>query len=234
MRTSPEHVRRRAAPRALALALVGLLVLGLTACGDDGAEETSPSTTAPATSASTTTTTTPPDPDGTTTTTGGGAAGTSPSTPSPGGAADPLTSAQAKAELVRILERYRAELQGAKQRNALDEQLQAGLASVLLPALRDNELDVLQRIGAPASLAASIMPVSIGTVEVRAGDGGCTSGTARIDFTPFYGAAAAGPKTYFFKMTTDEAPGGDWRLAAVGFTESGEPFAAAECEEQSP
>lgn len=228
MRTSPEHVRRPLAPRALSVALVALLALVGASCGDDGAEQSTPSTTAPATTA---TTTTPPDTDGSTTTTGGGGA-TTPPTTSPGpAAADVLTPAEAEAELARILERYRAELQGAKQRNALDEQFQAGLASVLLPALRDNELDVLRRIGAPGSLADSIAPAAIGTVEVGTGDGSCTSGTARIDFTPFYGAAAAGPKTYFYKMTAED--GGGWRLAAVGFTESGEPFPAAVCEEQA-
>jgi hypothetical protein len=232
MRTSPEHVRRLVAPRALSVVLVGLLAVVGASCGDDGPEQTTPSTTAPPTSAPSTTA--PPGTEGATTTTGGEGGTPTPSTAAPGDPADLLTPAEAEAELARILERYRVELQGAKQRNALDEQFQAGLASVLLPALRDNELDALQGIGAPGSLAATIAPVSLGAVEVGGGDGSCTSGTARIDFTPFYGAAAAGPRTYFFKMTTGEAAGGDWRLAAVGFTESGAPFASARCEEQSP
>lgn len=234
MRTSPPHVRRPRVPRALSAALVGLVVLVGASCGDDGAEQSTPSTTAPPTTAGSTAA--PSDTGGPTTTAGGGGGGgaSTASTTAPGDPVELLTPAQAEAELARILERYRVELQGAKQRNALDEQFQAGLASVLLPALRDNELDVLRRIGAPGSLADSIAPASLGTVEVDGGDGSCTSGTARIDFTPFYGAAAAGPKTYFFKMTTGEGGDEAWRLAAVGFTESGAPFPAAQCEESSP
>ncbi len=107
-------------------------------------------------------------------------------------------------------------LQGAKERNALDEEFQAGLAGVLLPALRDNELDVLNRVGAPGALPATIEPVRIGRVTADGAGPDCASGSARIDFTPFYGEAAAGPQTYFYKLVTGEGGGEGWRLALPG------------------
>ncbi|MGI8939166.1 MAG: hypothetical protein ACR2JF_13325 [Iamia sp.] len=240
MRTSPPHVRRGFPRRALAVGLVAALALAGAACTDDGGDDTTPTTTSPSTSDDASTTTeasgsTTTGADGSTTTEGGASTTTAPDASSePTTEAERgLTDAEAKAQLTRILARYQGELQGAKERNALDEQFQAGLAEVLVPALRDNEVDVLGRIDAPGSLAEVIQPVQIGDVAVVTSGATCVSGRARIDFTPFYGQAAAGPQTYFYKLTIGEGGPDGWRLGALGFTESGDPFPAAQCEEQA-
>jgi hypothetical protein len=231
MRTSPLGMRRphRRAPLLLLSSLVLVLALGA-GCSDDGDDEgSSPTITSPTTEAadgtdddaSTTTEATDETTTSEATETGGE------STPSEPGA-EPLTAEQATGELERIFETYRAELEGAKQRNALDEQFQAGLASVLAPALRDTEVQQLQQIGVPASLPAELGALPISGVEVLGGASGCSWGSATIDFAPFYGASAAGAQTYFFRLAAED---GAYRLDSLGFTETGEPYAGLECPE---
>lgn len=227
MRTSPQAMRlsRRACACAAALALT--LVVSAAACGDDGDDGTSPTTTAPTTTApdadaagadDTTTTT-----SGTTeasATTGGG------DTTEPGDAT--LTAAEAEGELARLFELYRTALQGAKARGALDEEFRAGLAEVMTPALLDTEIGQLSGIDVPARLPDQVPAVTVTEVEVAGGDEACAWGSARMDFTPFYGEAAPGPQTYFFRLAVRGDAG--WRIDSLGFTESGEPYTGLECQ----
>jgi hypothetical protein len=219
---------RRGLRRAPSVLLLGLaLVMALVGCSDDGGDDdTSPTTTSP-------TTTEPSDDAGdesTTTEAPGGTTASEPTETTEAGdpaEAEALTAEQAAGELERIFEAYRATLQGAQQRNALDEQVQGELAAVLAPALRDVEVQQLESLGVPGSLPAEIGAVPISDVEVLGGGDGCSWGSATIDFVPFYGEAADGPQTFFFRLTAGDD--GTYRLDSLGFTETGEPYTGLEC-----
>lgn len=230
MRTSPSHVRRPLAPRAVPLILIAALVVSGTACGDDGGEQTTPTTTSPATTESAPSTA---GGEGSTTTTVPGVS-TDPSgatTPSPA-TEGALTDDQVRRELRRLFDGYRDAFRGARARGALDEQFRAELSAVFAPALRNNEISGLETIGGVAAIVPEPSTIPIDGVVIDVSTPSCVSGSATFDLRAVVGNKVPGPREQFFKLErSDASADGSWRVSAFGFTPDGQAFAGATCEE---
>lgn len=233
MRTSPLAMRLPRA-RCAPVVVAAVLTFGLvaTACGgDDGDDDTSPTTTSPTTSEPTSSTEGDPT---TTATTEAGTTTAPPGDPTatterPGGDTG-LTAEEFDTEVRRRYGLYSQAFVGARQRNALDEQFRAELATVYFPALVEDELDGLNGIGGIDVIVPQPGAVVIDSVEMEISTPTCASGSARFDLRPIVGDKVPGPVRKFFKLETSEAQPG-WRFAVLGSTAEGGPVAGSSCEE---